>query len=301
MTDVSFPLVLLTPIADTNRRWVGIHVTGPGARDLAALQQLFGEWGLAQAIAGLVCVLPEAVVGELAALLGDACVLQSEPLDDGVVVLAATQPAPCGPGSTVLLKLLGQLTSDADTRQIENTLKKDPQLSVQLLRLVNSVAFAPTARIGSLAQAINLLGRRQLQRWLQLLMFANKKSAGQNNPLLAQAALRAALMENLSKTTPTEGVSQDEAFMVGMFSLLDKLFGQPLETILAPLLLTDQVSSAVLHHSGRLGGLLALTEAAETGADSVAAALAALNIDAVDWAKAQIAALQWALKVSEDA
>lgn len=301
MTDVSFPLVLLTPIADTNRRWVGIHITGPGARDLTALQQLFGEWGLTQAIAGLVCVVPPAVVDALTTTLGDACALQSEPLSEGVIVLAATQPAPCGPGATVLLKLLGQLTSDADTRQIENTLKKDPQLSVQLLRLVNSVAFAPTARIGSLAQAINLLGRRQLQRWLQLLMFANKKSAGQSNPLLAQAALRAALIENLFKVAPVEGVSQDEAFMVGMFSLLDKLFGQPLETILAPLLLTDQVSSAVLHHGGRLGGLLLLAEAAETGADPAATALATLNIDTADWAKAQIAALQWALKVSEEA
>jgi hypothetical protein len=65
---------------------------------------------------------------------------------------------------------------DADTSEIENAFKHEPGLTLDLLRLTNSAASGLTTRITSLRHAIAVLGRRQLQRWLQLLIYANADS-----------------------------------------------------------------------------------------------------------------------------
>lgn len=299
MTSDSFPLLVLQPTLGPDQDWAGVRILGADAADAATLNRLFDEFGLAQAISGLNCLLPTGVLAELAgASIPVGLVLQA---DSGE---PAPPPAPHPPGKgptqALLLKILAQTTGDAETREIEATLKQDPQLSVQLLRLVNSVAFAPTTRINSFAHAITLLGRRQLQRWLQLLLYAGQSAGAPTNPLLTAAALRAALMEGLCKASRADKAIQDEAFMVGMFSLLDQLFGKPLLEIVAPLNLVRDVSEALLERSGKLGELLALVEAAENGPAAVGPGLRRAGISHEAWCKAQIEALGWTLKISRE-
>ncbi len=169
-----------------------------------------------------------------------------------------------GPGQALLLRLLALVVSDADTRAIEAVMKQDPQLSYQLLRLVNSSAFARPTRIASFAQAITLLGRRELQRWLQLLIYAHS-GHGTASPLLPRAAFRARLMENLCTRAGGSAEEQDQAFMTGMFSLLDVLFGRPLPELVEPLGLSERVTAALLAREGRLGQLLAVTALSKRG------------------------------------
>ena len=57
---------------------------------------------------------------------------------------------------------------DGDVREIENEFKRHPNLSVNLLRLVNSAAMGRAQSVTSLRHALVLLGRRQLRIWLQL-------------------------------------------------------------------------------------------------------------------------------------
>lgn len=293
-----FPLLLLQTIPDAHQRWTALRIVGAEQADAEALQKLFGPMGLAEACAGLDCLLPQATL----AALGEAPVGLGLRVDTGEPAPAPGVPnAHGGPALAILLKLLGQLTSDADTADIEATLKHDPELSVQLLRLVNSVAFAPSKKIANFGQAIALLGRRQLQRWLQLLLYARRGAGGEDNPLLARSAWRGALMEGLCRARGGDREAQDEAFMVGMFSLLEQLFGKPMAEILAPLQLAEPVTVALLQHGGPLGPLLALVEAAEHGLEAVAPALAAAGIDNEAWSAAQVAALGWALQVCRDA
>lgn len=195
-----------------------------------------------------------------------------------------------------LLNLLVLLQADADTREVETLLKQDPALSYHLLRLVNSAAFALSTPIASFSQAIRLLGRRQLQRWLQLLLYARQREDGLPNPLLPIAALRAAQMESLCKQRGGDREAQDLAFMVGVFSLLDVLLGISMDEIVAELKLAPDAAAALTERSGALGTLLALVE---TPAPS-RAALHAADIAPARWWQSQLHAYHWAIQVSRN-
>jgi EAL and modified HD-GYP domain-containing signal transduction protein len=202
---------------------------------------------------------------------------------------------------TLLLKLLALVAKDAEADEIEALIRRDPNLSYQLLKLVNSVAVSPGKKIASFSQAILLLGRRQLQRWLQLLLYA-RTPAGAASPLLPRVALRGSLMEALAKRLGLSSELQDNAFMVGMFSLLDLLFGEPLEGIITPLNLAEDIEQALLAGEGQLGGLLAAVAAGEgLPGKELAGMLEAMAITNEQWAAALVEALRWTVKISKEA
>lgn len=195
-----------------------------------------------------------------------------------------------------LLKLLGLLLADADTREIETQLRQDPALCYHLLRLVNSAAFAPATPIHNFAQAIDRLGRRQLLRWLQLLLYTRSRADGLANPLLPIVAMRAAQIEFLCRLQGGDRDAQDLAFQVGVFSLLDVLLDMPMAQIVAALLLPPDRAGALLERSGGMGALLALVEARAANV----AALAALGITPLQWWHSQLHGLHWAIQVSRN-
>jgi EAL and modified HD-GYP domain-containing signal transduction protein len=195
-----------------------------------------------------------------------------------------------------LLALLALLARDADTRELEQTLKQDPALSFHLLKLVNSAAFAVGAEITSFGQAIAVLGRRQLQRWLQLLLYARQRADGPPNLLLPLAALRGAQLEDLARRDGLDRDQQDLAFMCGAFSLLDYLFGTPMEEIIGALRLPQDVLDALLRRDGTLGQRLRLLEGGAPGVD----ALARAGVDPLAWWHSQLHAWHWAIQVGRN-
>ncbi len=196
-----------------------------------------------------------------------------------------------------LMKLMGLLLSDADTADLEAAFKPEPGLTVNLLRLTNSVGAGCTVRINSLRHAITVLGRRQLQRWLQLLLFASGTDQGMENPLLQMAATRGRLMELLADFVKKgDKALADESFMVGIMSLMPALVGIPMADIVAPLALPDPVRDALVESKGELGKLLELTAAAESGDPGTIAetlpSFAGLDLAALNQCTMQ--ALAWA-------
>lgn len=196
-----------------------------------------------------------------------------------------------------LLALLGLLARDADAQELEVPLKQDPALAYHLFKLVNSAAFGFTAPITSFNQAITLLGRRQLQRWLQLLLYARQQDDGKVNALLPLAAVRAAQMESLCQLRGGDRAAQDLAFMTGVFSLLDILLGMDMRDIIASLNLDPAVNDALLERSGELGAMLAL---AESGPAPAQERLARAGVDGETWWRSLLQAYQWAIQVSRN-
>lgn len=204
-----------------------------------------------------------------------------------------------------MLKLLSLVAQDADTRQIEEVFREEPKLSYNLLRLVNSVAVGAKTQISSFHQAIAILGRRQLQRWLQLLIYANQFGAGRDpNPLMQLAAARARQMELLCEAAgspPDIPGLGDAAFMTGIFSLLDVLLNLPMSEVLDALPLQVAIVEALGARAGFLGTLLDALQAGEAGRhEEAAAALAGLGISPASHAMAQTAAFYWASRINLD-
>jgi EAL and modified HD-GYP domain-containing signal transduction protein len=165
-----------------------------------------------------------------------------------------------------LLKLLELICRDAEITEIEEAFKHNPNLTYNLLRLVNSVVIGMKEKIRTLRHALVVLGMQQLKRWIQLALFASDKTGAVGNPLLESAATRGRLMEILVKEWgpgPQDQDYSESAFMTGVLSLVDVLLGTPMEKILAQLNLAEEVRLALLERKGALGSLLLLTEKLE--------------------------------------
>jgi len=201
------------------------------------------------------------------------------------------------PAKLALLRLLTLSMGDAEVAVIEQEFKHHPNLAYNLMRMVNSVACGLPQKLNSLKHGIVVLGRKQLQRWVQLLLYtAGRSSSRMISPLLQMAATRGKLMELIAAVDrPRDMEYQDRAFMTGILSLLDTLLGIPLPEIIDQLNVADEVKSALLGRQGRLGRLMTLMEKKE--ANDVAAvhcllgelaildlgALTTMELEAVIW------------------
>jgi hypothetical protein len=210
---------------------------------------------------------------------------------------APPKPTGAQAASRALALQLAQLVAaDAHTHDIEALLRKDPTLSYHLLRLVNSLGMGVGRRITSFSQAILILGRQQLRRWVNLMLFAARQGDPRSAMLLARVAVRGRLLEQLAKARGLDKQMQDQSFIAGMFSLLGVLFGMPLSEVLAPLSMSDAVHDALLENKGELGQMLRLCEMAEA-ADfgALSAQLEALQISANDFNDAMVESCHWML------
>lgn len=169
------------------------------------------------------------------------------------------------PSQLALIELMSLIVRDADNSAIEHCIKQDASLGLTLLQLVNCAASGSSKRITSLSQAVMILGRRNLQRWLQILLYAcNGKGADKLSPLMLMAATRGRLLELIvEKLKPSDRNAADIAFTVGIMSLLDTLLAVPMSDILKKIAVQEEVAQALLHHEGFYGDLLTLAKSVE--------------------------------------
>ncbi|HEY0846820.1 MAG TPA: EAL domain-containing protein [Noviherbaspirillum sp.] len=166
------------------------------------------------------------------------------------------------PSQLAIMQLMSQINSDADNIDIERSIKSDVSICFNLLRLVNTPAVGTRRRIDSVSQALMVLGRSQLQRWLQIMLYAEPCKKGHSmTPLLTLAATRGKLLELIAQQIdPRNRGMADTAFTVGIMSLMDTLFSMPMADILEQIAVVDAVSDALLHRQGVYGDLLRLVE-----------------------------------------
>ena len=202
------------------------------------------------------------------------------------------------PGRAVPTQAIGALGSVADLassvefEDLERTILRDVGMSHKLLRYANSALFARSQRVGSVHEAMTLLGARAVRRWATVLVLSGVPD--QPHVLLVTALVRARMCELLADDPDR----RDRAFTVGMFSVINRLLGMPMREALDTLPLADDVVGALLRGEGPEGHSLRVVLAWELGDFSVAGGVpggtdrvARAYRDAVAWADETATAL----------
>jgi EAL and modified HD-GYP domain-containing signal transduction protein len=201
------------------------------------------------------------------------------------------------PQQTTLLVVLGQLLTDVDLPRIERAFQNEEELTASLLALVNSAAMGLSRKVDSLQQALVILGRRQLMRWVQVLLYSHSNLRNAQ-VLLQMAAVRAKLMDLICSThaeaEKRHDIYRDRAFTVGILSLTHVLLGMDLVEVLDQIGLDDEIRQALLEREGFFGYLLTMTEKLEIADfEAVDVLLEDMNVAPRDLNRAQRETLAW--------
>ncbi|HEY3929694.1 MAG TPA: HDOD domain-containing protein [Candidatus Koribacter sp.] len=153
--------------------------------------------------------------------------------------------------ASYLRLLAATCTPDFDFAEIEAIIKADVSLCYKLLRYLNSAAFCLHSAITSLRQALVILGENAIRRWVCVSAAATAAS-GKPPELLTATLLRARFCELLAVFAHCDPYN---AFLVGLFSLMETLLDMPLSQVLANVQFPGETRHTLLGANNRLRSL----------------------------------------------
>ncbi|MEZ9700015.1 EAL domain-containing protein [Vibrio sp. 10N.261.46.E12] len=165
------------------------------------------------------------------------------------------------PAFLTTVQLLKEIAHDPiDFGEVERLITLDVTMSYKLLTYVNSAGGSPTT-IRSFRQALIYLGEQKLRKFVSLVAIASAKE-DKPDSLYGLAVIRARQCELLVEKMNVK-VEPGQAFLTGMFSLLDSLFDQPLKQVLDSVPIDVEIKQALIQRKGVLGAVLAMVVAYE--------------------------------------
>lgn len=200
------------------------------------------------------------------------------------------------PSRFAMLRLLTELQRvDIDLGKLEEIIQTDVNLSVKLLRQINSSFYSLIAEVKSIRQAIIYLGLQHIRNWACIVSMGSVSDKPQE--LMSMALVRAKMCEIMSGSEDSD--QRGMFFTVGLFSLLDTILDVPMKDVLSSLPLAKEVNSALLERDGILGCTLSCVEAYER-ANWVAVdeygfeknVVAKAYLEAIEWSMAALESLQ---------
>jgi len=149
-----------------------------------------------------------------------------------------------------------------DLTKIAALFELDAALAYKLLRLINSGVFPIQSKIASLKQALVYLGQERLKKFVSLIVTAH--TAGKKPAEIMQVCVvRARFCELIAKKVAKH--QSGEAFLTGLFSLLDAILDQPMSLLVEKLPFQDEIKAALLEEKNTLYYILKVVKAYETG------------------------------------
>jgi EAL and modified HD-GYP domain-containing signal transduction protein len=147
-----------------------------------------------------------------------------------------------GNQATYLLLLDAISKPEADFHEIEDLIKREPSLCYRLLRYLNSPLLGIATPVVSIRHALNLLGERELVRWIRM---ATTLVMGQKKPsdLVLSALVRARFCELLG---PKIKHGDSDLFLLGMLSLMDAILEAPIGVVVEKLSLDADTKAQLL-------------------------------------------------------
>lgn len=165
---------------------------------------------------------------------------------------------------TNLIQLLQEINKEEiDFTALEKIIRMDVSLSYKLLKFINSAYFSFRTEIRSIKQALVLLGKKEIKKWISLLV-VKEIADGKPDELLILALSRANFCEALAPVVGLESRKQD-LFFLGLFSLIDVFLDKPMVNALMDLPLQEDIKSALLGRNNQLKKIYDMMIAYERG------------------------------------
>lgn len=147
-------------------------------------------------------------------------------------------------------KLMKIIEGDVpDFEKLAEMIQSDVTISLRLLTYLNSAAFGFRNKIGSIQQAISLLGWDSLKKWLRVVVLSDVSKHTYAQDLVILSSQRGKFLETIVQDHDFWGFSPDSLFLLGVFSLLDTLLGMPMERVIVHLPLEEKLKSALLREA----------------------------------------------------
>lgn len=156
---------------------------------------------------------------------------------------------------STILHAITLLHMNKNPEEVEQILRLKPDLSYNLIRYLNTAEMSNRQKISNLKQALTLMGQKKLLGWLTAYLYSESGGDDYSEMLLRVAQKRAKIMESTASYN-----LKGAAFLAGMFSMLDKLFGCSFSMIFKGLPVEERIIKAITGHEGELGQMLCSIE-----------------------------------------
>lgn len=148
------------------------------------------------------------------------------------------------------LELVSELSNENITvEKVTKLVSKDPRLSYQLLRILNSPICGLQRKVTNLKEAVVFLGLKQIKKWALLITItANSKHS---NEIFRFLLIRAKCCEALA--VQEKSTSPDSDFMAGIMSGIDLVLQVEKKIVFEQINLDDEILEAIKHYRGDIG------------------------------------------------
>ena len=168
------------------------------------------------------------------------------------------------PGQTSIASLMNKISDEEPNfDEIAQLFELDVTLSFKLLRYTQSAMFKRRTPIKTIKQAVLVLGKNELERFVGLL-FAAQFIGDKPQELIRLSMQRAKFCELLAPHCLQKNGSSS-AFLTGMLSLVDAMLDSDLAIVINDLPLSNEIKIALIENKGWLADCLTLCEHFEKG------------------------------------
>ncbi len=168
------------------------------------------------------------------------------------------------PSKITLLQIVAEANKiDFSFKDLEALIKRDVSVSYKLLRYINSAYFRRVQEISSIKHAIQLLGEKEIRRFVSLMGMATL-AADKPDELIRTSIIRARLCELFGKEITTN-IDVSELFTMGLFSHIDAIMDDKIGNLMEKLPLSEGIKKALIDDEGELAAFINMASFYETG------------------------------------
>jgi c-di-GMP-related signal transduction protein len=177
--------------------------------------------------------------------------------------------------------------------KVEEIITRDVAISYKLMRFINSAFYRSANTVASIKQAMLLLGETGIKSFLSLIAMA-KLGKDKPDELIRGSIIRAKFCEFLGEKRGS-GMNSSELFTLGLFSSIDAILDDTMESLMDKLPLSDDLKNALIYREGKLNNYLGLAESYEKGDwEGVSRFLNFIPVEDLELPQYFIKAINWA-------